>query len=673
MERNAQVGTLTGSALGSLIGGLLASPLGPWAAVGGATVGTTLGGYLASKVWREFYADLGEHLTEARRLLEAGSSEEAAQVLHELREHPRYADQEENFRSELESVLVEVLRALGQSALEEGSPERALAHFRSARKFRPRDPEILWSLIRAGSTCADPRYEESGSLQADLEELLRFDPAHVAARRALAGLLERQGRKDAAADLLVEGASREGIDPAAAEDLLRAALRLEPGLPRAVTPLATALLDSARGREAEDLLEAQGSNLPPRKRSLLMGRAHILMARWDEALKSLEPLIDLPSDEARLWAGVARARKGDARRAVDLLSPLSASGPQARAALLELVPLQLELGELDQVRNHLDRPEVLDDPARVKHLKRLAEAFERVGRDEEARRVYDQVENLGDTTSFWGRFTLERKDGSPVILGASGMGRVYLGRRRSDSLSVAIRDAPLPSALGGKGLRRFEREVDLLSRLSHPNIIRLYGHALPEGKCLLAMELCPAGDLRQKMRDRMKWADIKAVLQGVTAGLAYLHHHDPCLVHRNLKPSNILFMAGGEVKLADFSLARASRALATSVVTSVHERASLYAYQAPERILDDPDLGPPADVFSLGCILYELLTGQTPFVFADVNRQIRAHLEDSPRPPSRLASWIPPALDDFVSRCLAREPGDRFPDAQAAWKALEPL
>jgi serine/threonine-protein kinase len=140
-----------------------------------------------------------------------------------------------------------------------------------------------------------------------------------------------------------------------------------------------------------------------------------------------------------------------------------------------------------------------------------------------------------------------------------------------------------------------------------------------------------------------------------------------------VKPSNVLFAGDGTVKLADLASVRAAEGAGTSVVTSVRERAQAYLYLSPEVILGAAEVGVAADVYSVGCVLYHLLAGRPPFAHADVNRQISAHFQDRPEVPSKLAAWIPPALDRAVMRCLEKDADKRYSDLEELGAVLEKI
>ncbi len=671
--QNKELTTLSASAMGSLVGGLLGSPLGPWAAVGGATVGTTLGGYVADKIWKEFYLDMGEKLRDVRRLLEEERASEAARVLIQLRDHPRFAQQEANFRSELEHTAAKVLGGLGERSEAGNNLEDALEHYRQAALFQPNDPALLWNVIRLATTIHESAYEDSNRLQLDLERLLALDGRHAGAVRSLAELHEKHGRPREAATVLSAAAAEASDRPKVREEFLRWGLRLAPNDPELVKDQASLLLDTGRGREALDLLETRGGSVSRQEwYPMLLGRSHHACGNWSDSRETLEPLAE-QDEEAALLVGISLARMGEVDEASRRLGALATGSRVAARATLEVVPLLIQMGELEMAANHLEKDGLEEMAGYEPLLKRLSTAFEDRGQAASAARLYDRMRDLGDSSSFWARFTLQYRESAAIVLGSGPAGRVLLGKRREDDLSVAIREAPTPFALGGKAAKRFQREVEALSTLEHPNLVKLLGHALPESKCLLAMEYCAGGSLSNRLGTPPLWPEIKRIAEAVAAALVYLQEQETPLVHRNVKPSNVLFTADGAVKLADFAMTRAAEGTATSVVTSIKERAQLYLYQSPEVILGQADLGVQADVYSFGCLLYHLITGQPPFFHADVNRQIAAHFQDQPRPPSELAGWVPEELDRVVLQCLEKDPAKRYSDLSHTWRGLQPI
>jgi len=661
-----EITTLSGVALGGIVGGILASPLGPWVAVGGSTVGATVGGWVTTKIWQEFYADLREKMELVKLLLEKERFAEAVDLICEVRAHPRYEAQEENFRSELETALGRITTYLARKAEDERDYPRALDYYRRARQIRPHDASILARIIHLKTELVDLSYETSGQMAVDIEDLLALDPHDATAYRSLVELHDRQGDAPRATTVLRRAVEafrdrdrdrasflealhrREPDDASVTLDLLTTRLEqgdvggaaalvhdeVERGEPLAREPAwlaARGELYLAKGEpdQAEPLLhealEAKGV-LP--RANLTLGRVLILRKQWAEAAAALAPLVSMP------------------RYGRDVLVPLTES--------------LIKAGRLEEAELHLERSVFHELPDYPATLKLLAEAYENKNRQEQARRVWNLLGDVKAGPPFWQRYAIVYRNSVPVLLGSGRMGRVYLGRRRDDDQMVAIREIPLAGMHDTLRMKRFRREVELRAGLDHPNIARLHGHALLEGKCLMAVEYCRGGNLADRMgRRRLLWSETKSIAIGLLECLAYLHEHTPPLVHRNLKPSNILLDEHDAPKIADFALARLLENATTSVITSVHEQAVSYRYLAPEVILGSADVGPAADLYSMGCILYEMVTGSPPFVDPDIDVLIRAQLKTQPKPPSAQAPWVPAALDDLVLALLEKSPERR--------------
>jgi serine/threonine protein kinase len=201
---------------------------------------------------------------------------------------------------------------------------------------------------------------------------------------------------------------------------------------------------------------------------------------------------------------------------------------------------------------------------------------------------------------------------------------------------------------------QFVSEASLAGRLVHPHIVTIVDAVAEANLRYVAMEYVPGGNLqRHTMRDRLLPIDDVIQIGFKCCGaLEYAHRHG--VVHRDIKPSNILVSHGSDVKVADFGAA-----FVRGVVTTQHSRLGSPAYVAPEQIRDEPPT-PQSDMFSLGVMLYELLTGQKPFRGADLSETLERILTLEPTRPSRLRPELPSAVDPIVLRMLAKYPGERF-------------
>lgn len=242
-------------------------------------------------------------------------------------------------------------------------------------------------------------------------------------------------------------------------------------------------------------------------------------------------------------------------------------------------------------------------------------------------------------------------------LGRGGLGVVYQGRHRDLGRAVAIKI--LSNASGADaGLRdRFIFEARLVAGLDHPHIVPVYDFVEHEGLCVIVMELCRGGTLWSRFQTQgLRTDEAVAVVLATAVGLH--HAHSNGVLHRDVKPENILFSGAGTVKIADFGIAK-SLAGDAEQRTVTGSLIGTPAYMAPEQATGDP-LSPVTDVYSLGVVLYELLTGQRPY--RDVTEpmaQLFQHVNDDPRPMAAVFAGVPPQLEAVTRRALAKSPADR--------------
>src|SRR6185312_14863961 len=259
---------------------------------------------------------------------------------------------------------------------------------------------------------------------------------------------------------------------------------------------------------------------------------------------------------------------------------------------------------------------------------------------------------LGDLVA--GRFRVAE------VAGTGGMGAVY---RAIDETGepVAIKVLRADSV---EHLDRFAREIRVLAQLRHPGIVRYVADGrLGGGELWLAMEWLAGESLSQRMRRGLSPADAIEVIRRVAEALGAAHELG--VVHRDVKPSNIMLANGSieQVKLLDFGVARVANADQLSTRTGI--MIGTPGYMAPEQARGDRDVGPRADVFALGCILFELLTGEHAFVGDNVMAVLaKILLEDAPRV-AELRPELPHELDELVSRMLAKQPAERPADGSA--------
>ncbi len=268
--------------------------------------------------------------------------------------------------------------------------------------------------------------------------------------------------------------------------------------------------------------------------------------------------------------------------------------------------------------------------------------------------------HLSTGSLFANRFEIERAAGS------GGMGQVYRAKDRYSGDIVALK--LLHSVSGGPEQdERFAREAQLLSELRHPGIVGHVAHGqTPDGQRFLAMEWLEGQDLGERLaRGPLTVGACLRLLTQVADALSVAHQRG--IIHRDLKPTN-LFLMGGDVhhvKILDFGIARRINIGALQAMTRTGMVIGTPEYMAPEQARGSRDLTPAVDLFSLGCVLYECLTGQPPFVADHIAAVLVRILFEHPVPIEERCPGLPESLAVLLSRLLAKEPTRRLEDAEA--------
>jgi serine/threonine-protein kinase len=263
-------------------------------------------------------------------------------------------------------------------------------------------------------------------------------------------------------------------------------------------------------------------------------------------------------------------------------------------------------------------------------------------------------------------YTIERE------LGGGGMSRVFVATETALDRPVVLK--VLPPELGhAVSVDRFRQEIRLAARLQHPHIVPL--HSAGEAARLLyyTMPLVEGESLRTRLTRSGELAvkDAVRILRDVAAALAYAHEHG--VVHRDIKPDNVL-LSGGEALVTDFGVAKALSASATggdSGLTSLGVALGTPAYMAPEQGAADPQVDHRADLYAWGCLGYECLTGQPPFTGRQPAALLAAHMAETPEAIERRRPGLPPSLAGVVMRCLEKRPSDRPQSAAEVLHVLE--
>jgi tetratricopeptide (TPR) repeat protein/tRNA A-37 threonylcarbamoyl transferase component Bud32 len=246
-------------------------------------------------------------------------------------------------------------------------------------------------------------------------------------------------------------------------------------------------------------------------------------------------------------------------------------------------------------------------------------------------------------------------------LGRGGMGVVYQARQRGINRIVALKMILAGSHAGPEALARFLREAETVGRLKHPNVVQVYECGSHEDKPYFSQEYVEGGSLANKLRGEPQPPEQAARLVQALAEAVHAAHEQG-IVHRDLKPANVLLTADGTPKVTDFGLAKQG----DSGVTATGDVLGSPSYMAPEQAAGDVrKIGPAADIYALGVILYELLTGRPPFKGASAWDTVQMVTGSEPVPPSQLQPKLPRDLETICLKCLQKEPGRRYASARA--------
>ncbi len=245
-------------------------------------------------------------------------------------------------------------------------------------------------------------------------------------------------------------------------------------------------------------------------------------------------------------------------------------------------------------------------------------------------------------------------------LGRGAWGVVYEGVHRNLGRAVAIKQLPRAFAADESVRKRFLAEARTVASLDHPHIVPVYDYVEHEGLCLMVMEKCESSLADRFFSEGISADEACSVVMATCAALEHAHSRN--VLHRDIKPENLMYDSNGVVQLGDFGIARtldgSERLTSTGMVVGTP------AYMSPEQAAGE-EVGPYSDVYSVGVLLYELLSGALPFAGAkSIGALIRSHMLEEPKPLGEVAPEVPAPLAAVVDRALAKSPADRYQSAQ---------
>ncbi|MCA9073596.1 MAG: serine/threonine protein kinase [Planctomycetaceae bacterium] len=263
-----------------------------------------------------------------------------------------------------------------------------------------------------------------------------------------------------------------------------------------------------------------------------------------------------------------------------------------------------------------------------------------------------------------GPFELERK------LGVGGMGIVYLAKYLKTGQRVAVKVLSPDLMADHKVAKRFEREMAILKKLKHPHIVQYYGGSTSNNQRFYAMELVKGGSLETliKKKGPVDWE--KAVEYGIQIAQALEHAHAAGVIHRDLKPANLLLTSKGVMKLSDFGIARDTQSTA---LTAAGKTVGTMSYMAPEQITGKHPISAKTDLYALGCVLFEMLSGRTPFLSETAPEMLFKHLDEEPPSIRDHNINVPIWMDKLIHELMEKDPNDRPFDALAVQVKLEEI
>jgi WD40 repeat protein/tRNA A-37 threonylcarbamoyl transferase component Bud32 len=330
----------------------------------------------------------------------------------------------------------------------------------------------------------------------------------------------------------------------------------------------------------------------------------------------------------------------------------------------------------DQFLNDLQEYDLLT-AAQRDEVRRLPQA-----QAQDARALARELIDRGWLTPFQANKLLQGHGRSLVLgpylllerVGAGGMGEVFKARHRRMKRVVALKLFRGDRRGSPEALQRFFREAEVAAQLAHPNVVLAHDAGQAGDTHYLAMEFVEGTDLARLLQERGRLPPAEACEYVREAALGLQHAHERGLVHRDVKPSNLLLATReGIIKVLDLGLARLHAGRAVGQITQEGSLMGTPDYLAPEQALDSAKADTRADVYSLGCTLYHLLAGRPPFPGGTLAEKVLRHQQAEPEPLEGLCPDLPPGLGTVVRRMMAKRPGDRYQTPGQAAAALAPF
>jgi eukaryotic-like serine/threonine-protein kinase len=257
-------------------------------------------------------------------------------------------------------------------------------------------------------------------------------------------------------------------------------------------------------------------------------------------------------------------------------------------------------------------------------------------------------------------------------IGRGSIATIYRGRDILTDRVVAIKLLREVYSTDPKFVRRFQTEAKILSVLQHPNIEQYWDHGQTGSNYFIVIELVEGTDLRRYLHSRGILDSDRAIIiaHDVALGLGAAHRRG--IVHRDVKPQNVLLGRDESIKLTNFGIASVYKDINAELLTTTGMTLGTVQYYAPEQAHGEI-VTPAVDVYALGMVMYEMLTGHTPFDGVNAVAVAMQHIQDAPRPPRYINPAIPQPLEAMILRCLEKVPEMRFRDGSELARALESL